>query len=334
MAAGAFFYIVSTSSVSLGRTTNMHMSYSSLISSILLLVAITCNVAVAQTTAEAGDTTKPLTTALGYDYYLHKDGGAEKAKAGNFVYFDVVVRTADSIINKSVDTGNQPLLQIPPDTIDRKLTPIEDVVRLLGVGDSVTVPIRVDTIANLPPQLVGVDYVYYDLIIQKILTEEAYEAQLAEEQAEQMQAMQAVQGRSAEVVAFADSIRQMYVDSTLENQLQTTESGLRYLIHEPGTGKAATIGKGVTVQYVGMLLDGTVFDQSFERGRGISFPLGAGRVISGWDEGIALLNEGAKATLFIPANLAYGESGAPPTIPGNSELVFYVELESVQGGGE
>jgi FKBP-type peptidyl-prolyl cis-trans isomerase len=85
----------------------------------------------------------------------------------------------------------------------------------------------------------------------------------------------------------------------------------------------------VEVQYIGMLKDGTIFDQSFPRGQPISFPLGAGAVIDGWDEGLALLNVGAKATFFIPATLGYGPVEQGP-IPANSDLIFYVELESAK----
>ena len=76
-----------------------------------------------------------------------------------------------------------------------------------------------------------------------------------------------------------------------------------------------------------MLKDGNIFDQSYERGQPIDFPLGVGQVIKGWDEGIGLLKPGGKATLIIPASLGYGEAGSPPVIPENAELVFYVELQ-------
>jgi FKBP-type peptidyl-prolyl cis-trans isomerase FkpA len=77
--------------------------------------------------------------------------------------------------------------------------------------------------------------------------------------------------------------------------------------------------------------NGNIFDQSFQRGVGIPFTLGTGRVIPGWDEGIALMKEGGQATLFIPSDLGYGAGGTPDgTIPGGAELMFYVELEEVQ----
>ena len=109
-----------------------------------------------------------------------------------------------------------------------------------------------------------------------------------------------------------------------------TESGLEYIEVEPGTGAQAESGKTVSVHYTGKFQDGKVFDSSVSRGEPIKFPLGAGRVIKGWDEGIALMKEGGKAQLVIPPHLAYGESGAGGVIPPNATLVFDVELVSVE----
>lgn len=105
-----------------------------------------------------------------------------------------------------------------------------------------------------------------------------------------------------------------------------TESGLFYKIEAEGVGDKPEKGQTVSVHYKGSLLDGTVFDSSFKRNQPIDFALGVGQVIPGWDEGIALLNKGAKATLIIPSDLAYGASGAGGVIPPNATLKFEVEL--------
>ena len=112
--------------------------------------------------------------------------------------------------------------------------------------------------------------------------------------------------------------------------MTTKESGLQYIIFEQGEGVKPTAGQQVSVHYKGMLEDGTVFDNSYDRGEPIVFPVGTGRVIKGWDEGIMLLNVGTKAQLIIPSELGYGERGAGAVIPPNATLIFDVELVAVQ----
>ena len=109
----------------------------------------------------------------------------------------------------------------------------------------------------------------------------------------------------------------------------TTASGLKYKILEKGTGKKAESGATVTVHYTGTLTDGKKFDSSKDRNQPFSFKLGAGRVIKGWDEGIALLRVGDKALLTIPPDLGYGANAMGP-IPANATLIFEVELLDVK----
>jgi len=116
-----------------------------------------------------------------------------------------------------------------------------------------------------------------------------------------------------------------------EDEFITTDSGLRYAISEEGEGPTPEIGELVAVHYTGWLEDGTQFDSSVDRGEPITFPLGQGRVIAGWDEGIALLDVGDKGRLIIPSTLAYGPTGSGP-IPPDSTLIFDVELVEIRPG--
>jgi peptidylprolyl isomerase len=109
-----------------------------------------------------------------------------------------------------------------------------------------------------------------------------------------------------------------------------TASGLEYIEVEAGTGAQAEAGKTVSVHYTGKFQDGKVFDSSVARGEPITFRLGVGQVIKGWDEGIALMKVGGKAQLVIPSALGYGERGAGGVIPPNATLVFDVELIAVK----
>lgn len=112
--------------------------------------------------------------------------------------------------------------------------------------------------------------------------------------------------------------------------LTTTASGLQYHDTAAGTGAEARAGQQVSVHYTGWLTNGKKFDSSRDRGQPFVFPLGAGRVIAGWDEGVATMKVGGKRRLIIPANLGYGARGAPPLIPANAVLIFDVELLGVQ----
>lgn len=114
-------------------------------------------------------------------------------------------------------------------------------------------------------------------------------------------------------------------------QITETGSGLQYIVLEPGDGPRPQTGELVSVHYRGTLEDGTEFDNSYDRGEPITFPLGRGMVIAGWEEGIALMQVGEKAKLIIPPNLAYGEQGRGE-IPPNATLVFEVELVAIQPG--
>ena len=105
---------------------------------------------------------------------------------------------------------------------------------------------------------------------------------------------------------------------------QTHTSGLRYVIHETGTGNKPTADSCVTSNYKGLFLSS---EQKFDEGQGISFPLKG--VIDGWRLGIPLLNEGDSATLYVPSGLGYGYYGYPPVIPSNANLIFNVKVLKV-----
>ena len=110
----------------------------------------------------------------------------------------------------------------------------------------------------------------------------------------------------------------------------TLKSGLKYMDIEVGEGPAAVSGTQVTVHYTGTFPDGKKFDSSVDRNEPFTFELGAGRVIKGWDEGVAGMRIGGKRKLIIPPELGYGRRGAGSVIPPNAVLHFEVELLGVE----
>ena len=111
--------------------------------------------------------------------------------------------------------------------------------------------------------------------------------------------------------------------------MPTTPNGLTYQDVNEGTGAEAKKGDQVSVHYTGWLMDGTKFDSSKDRGDPFEFPLGAGQVIKGWDEGVAGMKVGGTRKLTIPPSLGYGARGAGGAIPPNATLVFEVQLLGV-----
>ncbi len=144
-----------------------------------------------------------------------------------------------------------------------------------------------------------------------------FQKKLEEMRARQEQALQAVKNE------FAAFVQANYPEA------KSTDSGLYYIMEDEGFGPKPSKFQNVSVHYTGMLTDGSVFDTSHKRGQPIAFPIGAGRVIKGWDEGIALFGIGGKAKLIIPYFLAYGDAGRPPVIPAKATLIFDVELVGI-----
>ena len=114
------------------------------------------------------------------------------------------------------------------------------------------------------------------------------------------------------------------------NPAVTTESGLTYIITKHGDGALIKAGDNVIVNYTGLLTNGQKFDSSLDRNETFSFPVGAGHVIKGWDEGLQKLRVGDNATLIIPPAIGYGARGAGGVIPPDATLIFIIEVVGVK----
>lgn len=117
---------------------------------------------------------------------------------------------------------------------------------------------------------------------------------------------------------------------TNTNQAVTTASGLTYIVTKHGDGEPVKAGDNVIVNYTGLLTNGALFDSSLARNEPFSFPVGAGMVIKGWDEGLQQLKVGDHATLIIPPAIGYGAAGAGGVIPPDATLIFIIEVLGVE----
>jgi FKBP-type peptidyl-prolyl cis-trans isomerase FklB len=156
-------------------------------------------------------------------------------------------------------------------------------------------------------------------------------------EAEMQEAMSAVQkeaqasqgARNKELAVMNTKEGEAFLaENKTKDGVTTTKSGLQYKVIKSGTGKMPKASDTVVTHYRGTLIDGTVFDSSYDRGVPATFPVG--RVIKGWTEALQLMPVGSKWKLFIPSNLAYGEEGFPPDIGPNAMLIFDIELLSIK----
>jgi len=255
----------------------------------------------------------------GYFYKKHTNKDGDKPKPGSGVAFDLDLRKDDLVVFTSRD--NAPIkYRLPESDDDPDNLFFSDVLAQMTVGDSATILMESDSIIRqLNPQwgFQSGDLVTFGVMMREVKTK-------AELKAEQ----KALEKNADRIATNTRSIIKDYSKGDLK--VESTASGLKYHIVEEGTGKTPSEGDMAAVQYSGHLIDGKQFDNSFKRGESFRFPVGQGRVIPGWDEGVQLLKVGTKAYFFIPSELGYGEQGMLPDIPANAELVFYIELEDVQ----
>lgn len=183
------------------------------------------------------------------------------------------------------------------------------------------IPVSADLIVKgLRDGLGGAQGLLTDEEIQAAMTE--FQQQMMAKQQAKMQALGAKNKQEADAFLASNKTKQGVI---------TTASGLQYQVLQEGTGPTPKPTDNVTVHYKGTLLDGTVFDSSYERNEPATFTVN--QVIPGWVEALQLMKVGSKAKLFIPPALAYGESGAGQEIGPNSLLVFEVELLKTEPGG-
>ena len=283
------------------------------------------------------------TTEHGYRFVNHTNKGGQKPTPGETVMFHFEAFIGDSLMGSTRKNFNGPReFELPTaDKLPQRVPAVYDALLLSGVGDSVTIYETIDSFLQkfIPPTLKDAKEVRYEIVLEKIVSQEEVQKKMAEEQMkaeEQQKKMEAfkpildksnadAKKRYSGVSVMVKAKVKEYTSGKLDGQLTTTPSGLKVLIVDKGSGDPVQKGEQIFTQYYGSLTNGTMFDNSFERGQALPFAAGVGQMIPGFDEGAQMLNHGGKAYLFIPSKLGYGEQGQG-SIPPNSELVFYIEL--------
>lgn len=264
----------------------------------------------------ACDKNKREALTNGIEYIHHVKGTGEKAKDGEVISLHysmyVVSNGKDSLLGNTYDAP-YPMAVVMG---DQSLGPIAEALRLTTSGDSISVFIKADSLfgPQLPPGVDAGTFVRFDMKIAKVQTME-------EAEQENEQRMEVQKEKEDKIIATHLSNNNIAA--------QKTESGLYYVVASQGTGAKPKEGEMVQVHYNGTLLDGTPFDSSYDRGQPLNYAFGIGQMIPGFDEGVSFLNEGGKATLYLPSHLAYGAAKRSEVIQAFSILKFEIELVKV-----
>lgn len=286
---------------------------------------------------------KTKTTSDGIEYTYIKEGKISP-KNGEFILYNLIVKTdKDSVFISTYEQEMPGYLQFN-DSLPRE-TGMDEIFLGLKKADS----IYIETVAqkvfrdNIPFFLTAEQKIKIQIGVIDVLDQEGVEAYFMALQDAQMKKM-----AESSAVQLQTDVK-LIEEYLAENNIQATktESGLFYVIEKEGKGPAIEAGDLAFVHYAGYLLDGTLFDTSLKdvaQANGVfseqrdavggyapfDVMVGQGRVIPGWDEGLALLKKGDKAKLIIPSPLAYGERAAGGAIGPNSILIFDVEITDVQ----
>ncbi|RYD56047.1 MAG: peptidylprolyl isomerase [Sphingobacteriales bacterium] len=260
-------------------------------------------------------------TETGLEYKFAKDvPGTNMPKTGDYVEVHLVTAIGDSVLFETRQMNNGQPVQFPLQPAAFRGDLVEGLM-MMTPGDSAIFQMSVDTLVKAgSPSMPWMKPGTGQKLVYRV-------AMLSVKTQDQMKTEQ--EANSVKQKVIDDQAIQAYL---AQNKIKATKtaSGMYYKIDKPGTGVSPKVGQTVTVNYTGKTMDGVTFDSNvdpqFQHVQPFSFALGQGQVIRGWDEGVALLKKGSKATLYIPSGLAYGANGQGP-IKANSVLIFDVEVK-------
>lgn len=285
------------------------------------------------------------TTKSGLKYRIVSEGEGPKPEPGQVMTIHMVYKAEDDTANMFSTLEQGMPIPMPVDSTWKEDGTIYEAFKMLKKGDSMQVQV---TAANffektvqqpVPDSLSAETLITFNLGVEDVMSMEEYRAfQMEQFQKEQEKMIERGKVQLEKDVKIID---QYLSDNNIK--AESTESGLRYVVREEGTGVKADSGDVAKVDFVGKTLEGKVFYTSneeaakendvFQEGNPyepLEFTVGRGEMIPGVDEGVSLLKEGAKATFFLPSPLAYGERGAGQDIKPNQILMFDVEVLEVK----
>ena len=283
----------------------------------------------------------------GIEYMIVKDAKGKNASMGDVVELNITAIADSGAKNDTFTLGDS--------RRDNKGMPIQmmcdsaafrgdykAVLPMLSVGDSAVVKVSMDTIIKsldkqrLPEWMKpgGNHKITFLLSVVAIKSKEEFNKERESKQADMQKEMEAK--KAAQMPIDDKTLQDYFAQHNIK--AEKTASGLYYTVQKPGSGAQIAKGQMASIKYTGKTLEGKAFDSNVDTSIGhhgtdlLTFPVGAGQMIPGMDEGISLLKKGSKATLYLPSPIAYGAQSPSPNIGPNAILIFDVEVVDVKDG--
>lgn len=269
------------------------------------------------------------TTLHGYVFERHVAKGGRQPKVGEHAYFHAITMVGDSVLENTHIYPFIPAMRIEINP-DREVAAIVEALEEMGIGDSITLYIPIDSLPFAPAMFQSFKEIKHVLSLVDIKNEEEFKQDMTVRQAFLNKLADSLASREASTRERLIAVIRDYNEKRLDGKLQTTESGLKYMIIKEGTGAVPESGDMVEINYVGGLTNEFIFDASFNKGQPYVYRLNTGQVIKGWDRAVEKFNEGTEAFIMVPPSLAYGAAGSSPNIPPDSELIFYINLFKIR----
>jgi FKBP-type peptidyl-prolyl cis-trans isomerase len=278
----------------------------------------------------------------GLEYQIVKDVEGKNAAIGDIIEFNLVAKVDTLTLADSYRQGQPQVTKLDS---ARNVGDLVAIFPNMSPGDSATVNITCDTImahmqadqlTHKPEWMEKGKVIKIQVKLVSVKNEADFQKDMQAKQEEQMKKME--EQKAAQMPIDDQMLKDYFAKNNIN--AQKTESGVYYTIQKPGSGAAVAKGMMAGMKYTGKTLEGVPFDSNVDTSIGhhgtelLTFQVGAGQMIPGFDEGVQMLKKGAKATLYLPSPLAYGPNSPSPNVAPNSILIFEVEVAELKAAPE
>jgi FKBP-type peptidyl-prolyl cis-trans isomerase FkpA len=247
------------------------------------------------------------------------DGKGRHPDIGDEVSFIQKVFQNDEQLGNPVNRNFAQVAVLPHDsTLMRPINPSYAAMFKMGVGDSAVIVQPASGLDSLPPGVDLNDVFTYQIKLLRVRSQEEVESDAEK-----------LMSRREDIDNQTQTFISDFTAGRLDKELEETANGVQYLLHKKGKGELPPLGQPVFISYMGYTMDGKSFDDTFQLGETVNFPLGEGKMVPGFEEAIRVLPKGSHATIVIPSDLAYGSTGKGNFIPPDADLVFYIEVLNI-----